>query len=368
MRNTYRLVFLLTAFAVWFAGLGLSAPTLAQQPTYTVQKGDTLWTICEKYYGDPDLWPKLWKMNPFITNPHLLKPGDVLTLIEKAPAKEVSTAEAKKAKPETPVDKPKKTMGINVSGLTNVDTIGFLSINRLRPSGHIFSAQKERVVLSKGDIMYVAFDRGKQVNPGDSFSVYKQYGPLKDALKGKKLCFVISFSARIIVKQMVTEEDLKQIKGRVKALPNQNLYEAEIVKSYKEVHIGDPVMSYEPISPCVRPLPVGSDVSTRIIAVKDSHDLIGQWSVVYLEHGYDHGVRRGNVFEIMKKKRGDTAGRASYSDMVMGYLLILEARPDMATGVVVASKKEFAVGAFVSGLDWEKAQSVLSILPECPVE
>jgi hypothetical protein len=307
-------------------------------------------------------------MNPFITNPHLLKPGDILTLMEKAPAKDVSTAEAEKAKPETPVDKPKKTMGINVSGLTNVETIGFLTVKRLGPSGYIFSAQKEKVVLSKGDIMYVAFDGDKQVNPGDSFNVYKQYGPLKETSKGEKLCFVISFSARIIVKQMVTEQGLKEIIGRAKALPNKNLYEAEIVKSYKEVHIGDPVMSYEPISPCVRPLPVGSDVSTRIIAVKDSRELIGQWSVVYLEHGYDGGVRRGNVFEIMKKKRGDTAGRASYSDMVMGYLLILEARQDTATGVVVASKKEFAVGAFVTSLDWEKARNVLSILPECPVE
>ena len=55
----------------------------AQQLTHTVEKGDTLWSICEKYYGDPDLWPKLWQMNPFVTNPHFLKPGDVIVLLEK---------------------------------------------------------------------------------------------------------------------------------------------------------------------------------------------------------------------------------------------------------------------------------------------
>ncbi|MFH1490667.1 MAG: LysM domain-containing protein, partial [Pseudomonadota bacterium] len=53
----------------------------AQQLTHKVEKGDTLWSICEKYYGDADLWPKLWQMNPFITNPHFLNPGDVITLI-----------------------------------------------------------------------------------------------------------------------------------------------------------------------------------------------------------------------------------------------------------------------------------------------
>jgi nucleoid-associated protein YgaU len=55
----------------------------AQPSTHKVEKGDTLWSICEKYYGDPTLWPKLWEMNPFVTNPHLLKPGDVITLLEK---------------------------------------------------------------------------------------------------------------------------------------------------------------------------------------------------------------------------------------------------------------------------------------------
>ncbi len=26
---------------------------------YKVKRGDTLWDICDKYYGDPRLWPKL---------------------------------------------------------------------------------------------------------------------------------------------------------------------------------------------------------------------------------------------------------------------------------------------------------------------
>ncbi len=56
------------------------------QPTYhVVQPGDTLWDICEHYYGDSELWPKLWEMNPFVTNPHLLKPGDKVRLLEGYP-------------------------------------------------------------------------------------------------------------------------------------------------------------------------------------------------------------------------------------------------------------------------------------------
>ncbi|MBW1797228.1 MAG: hypothetical protein JRJ21_02225, partial [Deltaproteobacteria bacterium] len=110
------------------------------------------------------------------------------------------------------------------------------------------------------------------------------------------------------------------------------------------------------------------ELISNIAAVKDLHDLIGQWSVVYLAHGYNHGIRRGNVFEIVKKRMVDASGKPSFSEMVIGYLLILESRQDTATGVVIAAKKEFSVGAFVRSLDWAEAQSVLSILPECPVK
>ncbi len=49
--------------------------------TYVVQKGDTLWDISEIFLDQPWLWPKLWRLNPEINNPHLIYPGDVLQLV-----------------------------------------------------------------------------------------------------------------------------------------------------------------------------------------------------------------------------------------------------------------------------------------------
>jgi len=48
---------------------------------HEVAKGDTLWAIAEKLLDDPYLWPELWYVNPNIENPHLIFPGDSISLV-----------------------------------------------------------------------------------------------------------------------------------------------------------------------------------------------------------------------------------------------------------------------------------------------
>ena len=49
--------------------------------TYIVEEGDTLWDISSIFLEQPWLWPQLWRLNPEISNPHLIYPGDVLRLV-----------------------------------------------------------------------------------------------------------------------------------------------------------------------------------------------------------------------------------------------------------------------------------------------
>lgn len=50
-------------------------PQTPEPRYYTVQKGDTLWAIAKRYYGNGAEYPKIVSANPIIKDPNLIYPG-----------------------------------------------------------------------------------------------------------------------------------------------------------------------------------------------------------------------------------------------------------------------------------------------------
>jgi hypothetical protein len=47
---------------------------------YKVIKGDTLWDISKKELNDPFMWPRIWKENSWIANPHWIYPDQMIKI------------------------------------------------------------------------------------------------------------------------------------------------------------------------------------------------------------------------------------------------------------------------------------------------
>jgi hypothetical protein len=82
-RNVIKKIFHLILVAM-LAGTAMAqdVSVRADHPDeYVVVKGDTLWDISGKFLEQPWQWPAIWQANPQIENPHLIYPGDRISLV-----------------------------------------------------------------------------------------------------------------------------------------------------------------------------------------------------------------------------------------------------------------------------------------------
>ena len=352
----------------------------AQPSTHKVQRGDTLWSICEKYYGDSFLWPKLWEMNPFVTNPHLLKPGDIITLIEK---EDIYKKRVPAEKPSKEVASVPKMKGIDLSALTVPSNMGYLSLTKVEPWGEVYGSTKSELGAEKGHKIFINFKNRAGVKPGDEFRVAKPI-PVRHPLTDRPMGDIISFRGSVVVKEHLQED----------------YFLAEVTDVFMEFGIGAIVLPFEPMSKCVQPMATDPKLYGNIVALKDNRRIIGGGSVVYLDTGFKEGIQRGQIFEVVRistipspdLKRNTfeqnvneiastlakeeyladfwqkiTEGKKLY-EFPVGKLIIAESRPDSSTAVMLSSSEEMGPGTFIKGCSWSEPPEFLANLPSCPLE
>ncbi len=357
-------LFLLSSFLL------LVPAIYAQKMTHVVEEGDTLWDICEKYYGDPNLWPKLWQMNPFITNPHLLKKGDVITLFEQEVMKKKPEPVEEQVEKPAPIEKPK---AIDLTGIADLSKRGFLSKTPIESIGSMFATMNKKIVLYEDDIGYFIIKK-PGIKPGDEFLVGKVMGPLKDPVSNKKIWYVFSIHGRIRIDSQAGLEFNKD----KELVDKENTYQAKVISSFKSISVGDVIIPPDPTPDCIKPTSFKEPILANIVASKDQRNLIGKYDIVYLNQGQQHSIERGQLFEIVKTNYAENPDPPDKNifkkhhlvlpDIVIGYLLVVDTRPDTATAVILTIKEPFALGTYIKSRSWDDHRNLLSDLLTCTID
>lgn len=159
---------------IMLAAMGLAISVQAQDVQlredhpreYIVQQGDTLWDIASRFLTRPWQWPAIWQANPQIENPHLIFPGDRISLefvggeprlmVGDRPRDEVDDS-VRRLSPEirrTPADGPISTIPFDaIEPFLRRPRV--LSAEEFEGLPYVIANVEQRVMTGPGDRTYV---------------------------------------------------------------------------------------------------------------------------------------------------------------------------------------------------------------------
>lgn len=340
---------------------------------YTIERGDTLWDLAKKLYGDPYLWPQLWERNQYILDAHWIYPGDPLvtgveiqsaeTLAELGPEGAAGSEEGGAtgegrasdidemgvlssggaAQPPVPlgsesdiyctgfIGDPDKTFPYQIIGSEYgavLPTLFGLTRQGYRRSlsGLYGPEETAKYDLDTGDIVYL--DGGLQagIQPGQLFTVVSPRQKIRHPVTGKVYGRLYRYQGRI---RVLSAQETSAI--------------GEIVQSCDPIVVGDTLERFEP-----EPVPLARDTPLWPINLPTVHESLkdapvvlhsngdrfslGQDSVVYIDRGEGDDILPGDIFTIYR------VNRKGLPPMVIGELGILTVRDRSAVAKILKSR------------------------------
>ncbi|MBI5896510.1 MAG: LysM peptidoglycan-binding domain-containing protein [Desulfobacterales bacterium] len=306
---------------------------------YTVQEGDTLWGLSQRFSDTPWQWPDLWRENKQIPNPHWIYPGDRIRLYRKTEqhrAEAPPTAEVPAAAPDVQAATPAKAPKPEVDFLySNIDRVGFIRDPIVQPLGVIFKSLDDKRLVSQDDTVYIRYpEEGKVVDfkPGMRLTVYRNLDPndketiTKDTKTG-------------------TQHYLLGVVEITKSEPDHAM--AKVVDFYRSITIGDRVKMYEPISPIVRVVDSTPDIKGKIITSEDHNTMMGDLHIAFIDKGTDDHIVPGQIYVIYYQETvplGVGKQMTTLNPVDIGSLLVLRTEKNASTVVITSSSRKITSG------------------------
>jgi LysM repeat protein len=308
---------------------------------YVVVKGDTLWDISGKFLQNPWQWPEIWNSNPQIKNPHLIYPGDVISLINdgSGPRLHIRRKNSRlvKLSPHTRITKLE-----NAIPTIPIDSIKqFLSRptivdkDTLNNSPYIVAFEEERIVGGTGHKTYVRKIENEETK---NFTIYRDGNTYSDPETGE----VLGYEAIYVGDAQLSET------GDPATL--------KITRSTREVLRGDRLLvrhDKDAFDQNFMPKKPTSSIRASILAVLNGLTQIGQYNVITLSKGSDDGVEVGHVLAISQSGRiiRDTITKKveniALPENTAGYVMVFRTFNQISYALVMNSTSNISVNDIV---------------------
>ncbi len=257
---------------------------------YVVVKGDTLWDISGRFLQNPWQWPEIWHVNPQIANPHLIYPGDIISLVYVD------------GKPRLMLNRGQGTFKLTPQGRV-------IPLDQAIPTIPIDAIKQfllEPTIVGKDELdnaPYIVEHKGEHIVSATSNSVYvrgiKDYNIRQYAVVRRGNTYVDPISKEVLGYEA-------RFVGNAKLYRTGDPSTLRLLRTTREALIGDRLLpsGEESYNANFMPHAPKAAIDGRILSVLDGVNQIGTYQVVVINKGTRDGLSQGSVLDI--HQTGDT--------------------------------------------------------------
>ena len=308
---------------------------------YTVKKGDTLWDISSMFLRDPWYWPEIWQKNPQVKNPHLIFPGDVLTLVYIDGVPQILVNQAMAGYQTGTVRLPVKKLSPSIRRdeiSTSIPTIPSDAIRQfttrprivtkaeLEAAPYILGSDDEHLILGQGNRVYI---RGELDKERVRFTVFRPGTELIDPQTKELLGYEAIYAGEVHIKKY----DDPAI--------------GVLTFTEREVLIGDRLLPTDKSSLATLYFPKLPDrqLSGQVISLFDALFGIAKYQIAVINIGIRDGIEVGNLLASYTRGKTvtdnfdqlDKGDDIKLPDERSGLLMIFRAFDNVSYGLVMES-------------------------------
>ncbi|WP_257263692.1 LysM peptidoglycan-binding domain-containing protein [Endozoicomonas sp. ONNA2] len=321
-------------------GLAYDSPVKADSPDrYTVEKGDTLWDISTTFLDSPWLWPEIWLANPQVKNPHLIYPGDVISLvyIDGQPrlmiANRGNSGRTIKLSPKIRVKPGESAIPAIPLGAVQSYLEGghvFASEGQLNNAPYVFAAKDGKLASGAGDKIYA---RGNFAGQTLRFDVVRRGEQIVDPQTNEVLG---------LIGMDVGTISLSRVKAGIASIIVQD--------SKMEIKPGDRLVKQDAsgLVTTFFPRAPSTPVEGIVTANLGNRKKISKFDTVVINKGNRESLRQGDILAIYRKTQLGFDPLANEQVVLpserIGLVMVYRPFEKMSYGIVLSAKEDIEVG------------------------